>query len=401
MDVFDPNRREVSGPYNAIRMEGNIKGLTKVIYMFMDVHLDPTVQTECANVYSQDFNRYLAESFHELNGADRMYDFFLEIEPEWYKVDPITRATAVAEQGLAGPRHIYIHQVLQLLRSAVNYDSIKDRVNPSEVFQNVRLHYLDIRDALNPLTDDLYGLPIQADTDGIYFPQSIFQTLEWCNKSATHLVKLYRELKSNPNSRSRAAKSLFGKQIHKVLYSYKNTHIQQVITTKLDHYFKELNVLATMINQFIALLHSYLLVADSVTMTFTRDNLISAGMTPEQFVSLFSEIMTARNMLKEQVLYVGIGITDCYLLRRLLDKDYVTNAITYTGGSHTTNYIIVLTQYFDFKITHVSYSSISSIPKLNRAVRERLAKGSIITDLFVQSGRAQCTDLTGFPNRFL
>ena len=400
MDVFDPNRKEISGPYNVIRMEGKIEGLTKVVYMFMDVHLDSDVQTKCANIYSQDFNRYLAEAFHELNGADRVYDFFLEIEPEWYRVDPKARATTLAEQGLAGPRHIYIHQVLQLLRSAVNYDSIKNRVGPSEVFQNVRLHYLDIRDALNPITDDLYSLPIQADTDSIYFSPSIFPILEFDAKSATALVKLYSELKTNPMSRSKAAKSPFGKQIHKVLYSYKHPDVQRVITTKLDHYFSELDVLAGQINQFASLLRSYLTVADSTTLTFTRDNLISAGMTPEQFVSLFSEIMLARNMLKEQVLYVGIGITDCYLLRRLLDKDYVTNAITYTGGSHTTNYIIVLAQYFDFKITHVSYSSVS-LPKLNRTIKDRLAKGKIITDLFVHSARAQCSDITGFPERFL
>ena len=38
-------------------------------------------------------------------------------------------------------------------------------------------------------------------------------------------------------------------------------------------------------------------------------------------------------------LIIFTNITDLFFLRRFLDKDYITKAITYTGAVHSINYI--------------------------------------------------------------
>lgn len=60
------------------------------------------------------------------------------------------------------------------------------------------------------------------------------------------------------------------------------------------------------------------------------------------------------------------------MLRRFLDKTYITNSIAYTGMGHSMNYIYILLHEFDFKITHVSYTEIP-ITELNKnQIRKKL-----------------------------
>ena len=42
----------VNGPYNVVRLEGNVGKVKKVLYVFFDVHNDVSGQTECQNIRS-------------------------------------------------------------------------------------------------------------------------------------------------------------------------------------------------------------------------------------------------------------------------------------------------------------------------------------------------------------
>lgn len=403
-NVFDLDRTEVTGPYNAIRMEGDIDGIKKVVYMFMDIHMSPDDQTECLNVYSRDINRYLAESFHELDGADRIYDFFLEIYQREYKVDSATKAEVIAKQGRSRRPGIYIWKVLDLMLASVNYDAAGDKVGTSEVFKNVRLHYLDIREALNRIVGDIYSLPISDKLFSSDLPPVTFQMLESARDVAQVSTDLYQRLKADPSAHIPDAGPIqlaFIKSIRKVLYNYKHTNVQKVITKRLDRYFGELGKLVSMIDDFTKALQHYQPILDDKAPTFTRDNGIYTGISLAERLEIFTDIQLRLVDLQDQALFPVVGITDCYLLRRLLDKDYVTNAITYTGGIHTINYINVLAGDFGFKVTNVSFTRASSISELNSTIKARLAKGVSITDLFIGDRLNQCSDLTDFPKRFL
>lgn len=91
---------------------------------------------------------------------------------------------------------------------------------------------------------------------------------------------------------------------------------------------------------------------------------------------------------------------DIYFLRRFLDKDYITNAITYTGSAHSNTYINILVKDFGFKITHASYSKIPDIDELNNIVKRTINSNDLGEYLYppIQS---QCSDVTHFPENFL
>ena len=85
-----------------------------------------------------------------------------------------------------------------------------------------------------------------------------------------------------------------------------------------------------------------------------------------------------------------------------MDKDYITNAIVYSGAFHSDNYIKILLQNFNFKITHVAYSSITNMNSLTNEVKTRLEKINKrgLADLFNPPELIQCSDITHFPKNF-
>ena len=138
-DDLDSNVEKINGPINVARLEGDVHGIKKVIYLFMDRHNDVQYQSQCTNIYSDDISKYFAKNFRELNKDTKKYDFFLEIYP-----------TDIFEKGLKYNtwRDKYIVEVLKFFVKLFSYEREKNKVTISDQFQNIRLHYLDIRNYL-------------------------------------------------------------------------------------------------------------------------------------------------------------------------------------------------------------------------------------------------------------
>ena len=132
---------QINGPINVVRMEGEIDNVKKCIYIFMDIHYQLDQQLECDDVFAQDVNVYFAEKFLELNESNKKFDFFMEI----YPIDLKNLSYIFRTPFDANHRAIYIIQVVKLFRKFFNYDSKENKVDTSEMFKNVRLHYMDVR----------------------------------------------------------------------------------------------------------------------------------------------------------------------------------------------------------------------------------------------------------------
>ena len=105
---------------------------------------------------------------------------------------------------------------------------------------------------------------------------------------------------------------------------------------------------------------------------------------------------------------------DLYFLRRFLDKDYITNGIVYSGALHSADYINILVNLFNFKITHTAYAVTNNIVELNDIVKsydpfseknKSLEYTAILfgtEDLFLPFGykSIQCSDIAKFPPNF-
>src|SRR5437899_128812 len=145
---FDPNIKQINGPLNVTRLEGTVNGIKKVIYLFMDMHLDVEKQTECMNIFSKDIQNYLVENFYVLNNVHIIYDFFFEISAS---------GTQIGYSKDKKYKEKYILEVNNIFRRVFKYDRKENQVKPSEVFKNVRLHYLDIRDYFEIEVYDILG----------------------------------------------------------------------------------------------------------------------------------------------------------------------------------------------------------------------------------------------------
>lgn len=126
----------INGPTNIIRLTGQINGINKVLYVMCDWHADIHVQTKCADVRSTDVDKYLVENFDEITNGDKIYDFFLEINPLDLAYKPLDY------------KEIYINDVRNLFMKSFHIDLNKNIVGKSNEFPNIRFHYIDIRDYL-------------------------------------------------------------------------------------------------------------------------------------------------------------------------------------------------------------------------------------------------------------
>ena len=171
---------QINGPINVVRMEGEIDNVKKCIYIFMDTHYDLGQQLECDDVFAKDVNVYFAEKFRELNESDKKFDFFLEIRPT--NLQNVSHGFSVSVD--ANHRTIYIGQVMKLFRKFFNYDPKENKVDTSEIFKNVRLHYMDVRDYFQTTSYIIFDLQHAADhvwnyyaLDG-YVLDNIIQSLD-------------------------------------------------------------------------------------------------------------------------------------------------------------------------------------------------------------------------------
>ena len=122
----------VNGPTNVFRMEGNINGEKKIIYLFADVHLDANNQTQCESIRAIEIKDYLLKNFEKLKEDDKI-DFFLEIQPSYIKTQKHNY------------RDNYFLSMRYFFMKSFNFDVKKNKIYTSTILPNVRFHYMDIR----------------------------------------------------------------------------------------------------------------------------------------------------------------------------------------------------------------------------------------------------------------
>ena len=72
--------------------------------------------------------------------------------------------------------------------------------------------------------------------------------------------------------------------------------------------------------------------------------------------------------IKEVIIDLYSLFTDAFLLRRILDKNYVKKCIVYSGRQHSLNCIFFLVKYYDFKIIKIYDSTEKDVDKLTEEI---------------------------------
>jgi hypothetical protein len=157
-----------------------------------------------------------------------------------------------------------------------------------------------------------------------------------------------------------------------------------------------------------------------VRIEFSKKNIILAEYTAEELEKIVEKILykllkrynhfimnnvsklyNIIETLKDHLLGgMSLYMMDMYLLKRLLDKDYVTNSVIYTGAEHSVNYIRLLVKYFDFKITHCAYLKDDNINKAEKYIKMSKDHREL-NALFWPPELLQCSILRDWPKNFL
>lgn len=395
---------KISGPVNVTRMTGNINGINKTIYIFMDEHVSEKKQTKCANNYSPEIQNFFNDSFSKLNKSDIIYDFFVEFQPAYY-------LTSDNKQWFN--RNIYLDKVLRFFKKNLQYDPQSNIVDVSKKFKNVRFHYIDIRDWLEYYifeSIDLIYKYLKSSSDSNNF-NNIISMFSIIINQLTFLKKTFQkpknvknqniiieELPDFENSLNRKNQIKIIKKIRyligKFLLRYKHDNIKKII----NQYIKK-----HILPEFDVLIEKFKFLAEKTT--DSKKNNISNN----YFLKYINERIKIIN--NSIVIPLFAQIMDIYFLRRFLDKDYITNAIVYVGSAHGVNYINILANLFGFKITHTSSSTVNDIEQINKMIKKyhplksNLHSYTITEKLldifFDKTENIQCSDLSTFPKSFL
>lgn len=419
MSYLDIETKQINGPVNIIRLEGEINGINKVIYLFLDIHVGLTEQTSCENIFAQDIQQYLVKNFLEMNKSDITYDFFIEVSPTMSQRE---------KTNIYNYRDIYIKEIINFFQKIFMYESSKNKVMISNIFKNVRFHYMDIRDYFEvsirrkmedvaDIVDHLHYFNLKSLYKIIYICNEIKKEFEFILESMVlpnkykkpeniHIIRTWSELdKQNKNisldERNKITKDYMTYLIHKIFIVYNNKNIQQKMLKHFDYIKSDLESVIDKCNNMI----------DSFTKISYKYQQNQNKLTKDEISGEFNYSLSSYEINEMTTLIVNTWLNnfdnmvnfftrfmDVYFLRRFLDKDYITNAIAYTGSYHSDVYINILVNDFNFKVTHFSYSKITDLNKLNIEIKKK----SILelAELFLPPVFSQCSDISHFPKMF-
>ena len=356
----------INGPINIIRLEGYINNIKKILYIYSDWHLEPYSQTNCNINGAVDIELFLDTSF---SNVDHTVDFFFEVGVK--NIQQYNRKF----------KSRYIDNVGQLFSRNFNIN-INNKVKSSSKYNNVRLHYVDIRNdnyILIDYIDHIHSLYLNR----IYYNDIIINMNDnesFLNFWGGKLDKL----------------DILSEDLLHYINSY--SYVTKIINKINNKYIKE--ILNKYLNLFNANLQNTKKITQQVYNKIINITKIYSKMKDIKHIDKIPTLIHKINYFLDYN-YINIQmilLMDLYFLRRFLDKQYIRTGVLYCGASHTINIIYILINEFDFKITHCT----SNIDKINSIIKKKNYKNSLyygIQTLTNNNKIIQCSNTSSFPKK--
>ena len=382
----------INGPLNVIRLEGSINNIKKVLYIFMDLHVEVTNQTKCEDYLSEDIMKYVKEELikfsQDKTNKDKYIDFFME-----HRLD-------VTENMIMD----YVYYKDKYIDEMQKFFLQNFRKNTKE-FNNVRFHYADIRSSKILFDYKNIDNILNNYNCGNYRQNNVTNILNIYAMNLKYLseVRNYLLGKTKTNKKQKYTVDIPFNKIEDLVNKYNHKDVKTKISALIEIYMTESNKLSNMILEN----HKLILKHEEKCNTYfnekgyrkkTKDEL---GNTSYYYDDndIIQDIIKNHNKIFEQHMMVHALLMDMYFLRRFCDKDYITNGLFYGGTAHCAIYINFLIKFFDFKITHAAYSSID-LDKLNKKLSDKLYTVDELNEYFYPDILLQCSDITKFPGKF-
>jgi hypothetical protein len=385
----DPTKLFVNGPINVVRLEGNVHNIKKVLYVLFDVHMDIDWQTKCDDINSIDISKYIRKQIK--NTSCDSIDLFLEIYPNIAQTnaDNFTRKYILDAHSLFRKKFTIIDNKTAPVKFSINEKA------------NVRLHYIDTREDLCKTVDDLLKRIKGTNIWSLRFKNEL-ESFKLLFVNLLDEITFIYKLMLNSESSDRNKDTIF-KIINK-LKKYNHTENKVIFDYWIGEISYHYDLILKYINQVITIIDT-----NGINLAKVEYHAFETGIDDVKRIgwktinSLPDQISELIAKIDDLAIGFFVYFVDIYFMRRFLDKDYVTNGLSYTGSSHSIHYIDLLVKKYGFKITHVSHSTEPDINKLNELVKKDY--GGVINSfelskLLYPQILIQCSDLTGFPQGF-
>lgn len=399
----------VNGPINVARVEGTIYGIKKVLYLFMDYHNNVLYQSQCDNFDNIDLNKYMIKEFREANGKtpEKVFDLFLEISN-----------TRAHENMVQMYKARYIDEVQRFF----SHETLSEK----KAIPNVRYHYIDIRDflktSINDISHNLYHAvknssvndsmtqsdyeyilaSLQQLSDSVHMTYDLLYPNKQNNQKRQSANKNNKILSNNNEQNYEIVKQFMNKIMTKYNHNElprKFTELFDIIKNNFDEIFKLIDQMreSLIVNKPLLSFHPEFL----NKISSDKKYYYSYGKDVIRYIEFISQLEILESKLSLLIVMTFAMVVDLFFLRRFLDKDYVQNAVVYTGIAHSITYIYMLVKHFDFKITNVSYLADRNTPESATAFIKKSKIGDPEIDkLFYPPSLYQCSNMSDFPTNF-
>jgi hypothetical protein len=345
-------------------------------------------------------DKFLKQYFNNVSDMD----FFLEIQPQIIFSDDQYSIESI-EDTRKGKRYIDL-----LFRFFIDNFKIKrNRVSKSDIYPNIRFHYVDLRDlfmlydifdvmrSVTKYLKDLSYKKVKIGNDNLILMingiKIIFSRLQFIyNEFYIHDLYVFPEDLGYLLSEDEKVTKKVSNIINKLRKVYNYIDVKVKVNHIIDHELKEdFEELFDKIKYILKLLNDGIIF-------IKKKYSIDDKYLVESLLSLLNDIVS--NYLR-----IISKITDLYFIRRFLDKDYIKKGITYTGISHSIMYLYILVKYFNFNIVNYVYlnndmediiKSINYIDNFKVLLRENELKDNLFYQQFVNKQLIQCVDVTKF-----
>ncbi len=382
----------INGPLNVIRLEGEINNIKKVLYIFLDLHMEVRNQTKCEDYLSEDVTKYVKEEMIKFSkdnkDKDKYLDFFME-----HRLD--------TDENMIMDYVYYKDKYIDEMQKFFLQNFRKD----SKEFKNVRFHYADIRNSkilfdYEKIDDILTNY--NCDT---YRKENVNVILKIYDATLKYLdgIRLYFTGRIKTNKEVKHTLDTPYNKIQDLLYKYNNKDVKTKISALIELYLSESNKLTKMIvdNKKLILNHEEKCNNYFNEKGYRKKTKDEMGHATYFFNDndILANFKKNHNQIFDKRMIVYALLMDMYFLRRFCDKDYITNGIFYGGSAHCSIYINFLIKFFDFKITHASYLSMD-LEKINKKLGEKLYVVDELNELFFPEILLQCSNINKFPEKF-
>jgi hypothetical protein len=414
----------INGPSNVLRLEGQINGKKKVMYLFMEHGLyEINEQTKCDTIFSNDIQFFLRNTFINLNKQDKTYDFFFDIDLlislENVSEEQINKIQSkhpydytnfefvkeikkkkVDKKDAPVYKLTYFKELIYFFNKIFRFDEEKNKVKKLKYFKNIRLHYMDVM---------------------MYVYTFILNDYQYINNFA-HMIKHNKNFTDQDNA------LLLLEPVNNIV-RYAN-YVQQIIRQENINVGKEKIVnKKTDVND----VPKFKYIINKIKNSYTNDNVkhdmhrafdfmddaiailengknkinkIVANVVKRKYLPT----VAANNLYdicKDYLIVTQLALSyidSINIARRFCDKKYINNAICYTmSQTNFISLITILVKIFNFNITH-AYSTYNEKVKIaNKKIKNEnnsIEVAELISHYFV-SNFVQCVSMDSFPDNFL